>query len=575
VESLPNPLSDNGLNNYFNKAIDNFFWHYLPSGGGNTLHLYSSVTGITYLGTVTHEGTANGGYVLRLSGGGDNFDIYYPFFTSNTPSDYTPALNTTPAPNRITKIESPSQMVFACDGVFADNIARGLTGTAGKVLADLENSISAALNRGIAMNPADTWGDPSTWYPEGEAYNYWVEFWHQSGLTDNGLAYAFPYDDKFGTSTNLSENNVAKATITLGTWTDTTIKSTTTFENFPMGAALQGPISLTAKVAAADTATHPLTGTVSFFINGVPINSNDFGAIPPVDPRSVDGTTGEATISATLPLMPDGNTPHTYTVTAVYSGDEYRAPSIAYDELALSPAFQLGFSANNVPLGSQVTLDVTLSTGAPSGTVEFSISHADGTGEQFLGSVDATSAHLSKQVTIPANLLQFTGDPTTTQNGKQQTIGIINKVSNFTGVRLGQILTGAGLPSGTTVSNFTKHQLTLSQPISKAGTGNVMLTVNGRTFAAFIPPTEPTTVNGIDMIADLKVGDTVAGLGVAPMTTISSLIPGSIGLSDLPTTGSDVTITSNAAEASFPTKVTYKPTTAPSISTVADIGIVA
>jgi Beta-1,3-glucanase len=576
VEALTSPQDSNGLNNYFNKAIDDFFKKYSSSHGGQTFSLVSEASGTsrTYSGQVTNMSTANGGHVLRLNTAGDNtnYDIYYPFFSTNAPSDYTPVFGTPAPPSWIKaagqQFESASQMIFGCDAVFADNIARGFTGTASAVLGDLENSISAAFNRGISLSDPSTWSNTTAWFPPNGTYNYWVQFWHQTGLTYSDLAYAFPYDDKFGTSTNLNQNNVGKATITLGSWTSTTIKSTTTFDTFPTSATLQGPISLTAQVAAANSGAHPLTGTVTFFINGVPINSNDNSASPPLQPVPVDGT-GKATISATLPVMPDGNTLHTYTVTAVYSGDAFRAPSVVYDSLQLAPAFQLGFSTNNVPLGTQITLDVTLGGSSYSGVIDFSISHADGTGQISLGSAVPVSALTTKLVTIPANLLQITGNIVT--NGG---VSSIQNVSNFTGLRQTQILAGAGLPSGTMISAFTKHQLTLSQPASPAGTGNVMLTVNGRTFPAYIPPTAPSTVNGIDMISDLQPDDVVSGIGIPSGTKIGQLISGNITLSKVATDGNGITITSNAANAAFPITVTYKPTTGSPISTTANIAIV-
>ena len=252
VEALSSPQDADPLNNYFNAAIDQFFLQYYTGtingvqGGGQTLYLTSDASGkaITYSGQVTNVGTANGGYVLQLTDptGTDpnTYDIYYPFFTTNAPASsvYTPLFPLAAPPSWITAAgqenESASQMIFGCDAVFADNVSRGSTGTASTVLGDLEDSVSAAFNRGVALLPASDWGDTSKWFQQtggqNGAFNYWVDYWHSNNLTFSDLAYAFPYDDKFGASTNLNQNNVGLAKITLGQWSATQNATTTAFE---------------------------------------------------------------------------------------------------------------------------------------------------------------------------------------------------------------------------------------------------------------------------------------------------------------------------------------------------------
>jgi Beta-1,3-glucanase len=463
--------------------------------------------------------------------------------------------------------ESASQMIFGCDAVFADNISRGFVAPQSTVLGDLEDSISAAFNRGISDLAPSEWSDTTKWFPTNGTYNYWVEFRHQTGLTYGDLAYAFPFDDKFGASTNLNENTVGNVQITLGAWTSSTVPSTTTFSAFPSsGAQLQGPISLTAQVAASNTVAHPLNGTVSFFINGVAINSTDYSSSPPVEPVSVDSTSGQASISGKLPVMPDGNTPHTYVVTAVYSGDEYRAPSVAYQTLELTPAFSLGFGANPVALNEAFNLVVTLNTPTYSGTIDFSISYPDGSGAISLGSAPVTTTTISKSVTIPPTFLQFTGEIVTSGGTSS-----IQNVSDFSGLAPGQIVTGNGLPSNLTLGGPTPNQFTI-QPASSV-TGNVMLTVNGRTFAAYILPSNPTIVQNVDVISDLQITDKVSGIGITPGTTIQGVTKGSIPLNQVVSAATGVNFTSNGANAAFPITVTYKPTDGPSISTTANIGI--
>ncbi len=295
VEALPNAQSTNALNNYFNESIDDFFLNYFSgttptgkTGLGNTFSLTSGASGTTqtYTGTVTTS-SSTGGYLLRLQSSDtndtNNYDVYYPFFNSNVPTGYTPAFGTSAAPpSWLSKPgESATQMVFACDQVFADSALRTYTpipaasGVPSTIMGDLENSISAAFNRGITQLPSTEWGDVSQWFPAGGTYNYWVEYWHDAVDTYNDLAYAFPYDDKFGASTNLNLQGVGLTQITLGSWSATASATTTEFTSIPATLAATGTLNLTAKVAGASP-----TGTVTFFINGVAINPNDTTSPP-------------------------------------------------------------------------------------------------------------------------------------------------------------------------------------------------------------------------------------------------------------------------------------------------------
>lgn len=481
VEALPNTSTD-PLNTYFDSTLDSFFLKYLPSdqtvsghaGGGQTFSIASQASGtnLTYTGTTQLVG---GNYVLRLTTTGDatNYDIYYPFFTTNLPSNYTPLFTPGPAPSWITSPnnqESPTQMVFACDGVFADNTKRGLSNTQSSVLGDLENSVSAGLNRGIALNAPSTWGDMTTWFPTNGIYNYWVQYWHQDGLAINNQAYAFPYDDKFGTSTNLQQNNVGVVKVTLGSW-GSSGTSTTSFANFPSSGTQGGQVTLTANVAGATTPT----GTVTFYIDGVAINSTNAGPSPLLQPVTI--SSGTATLTANLPALPDGGHTHTYTVTAVYSGDANHLPSIAEQSLKLTGSlgdFAVNPAPSTGPLGTSVTVTTLLPGNPTTGSVAFSIVDSNGNTVRTIGTVPVISGTVTETAVIPTNLLAFTGNTvfgTTT----------ITSVSSVANLIVGQVVTGPGIPAGTTISSFAAsptpgtNSITLSQKAT-ATASNVTFT---------------------------------------------------------------------------------------------------
>jgi hypothetical protein len=521
VEALLSPQDPNLLNNYFNEVIDAFFLNYFTGttvhnhvGNGNPFSLTSTASGKlqTYSGSVTNTNTNGGGYVLRLTSSDpldtNNYDIYYPFFDSNAPAGYTPAFGTSPAPSWLgNEIESASQMVFACDQVFADNTLRTFnsipttSGVPSTILADLENSLSAAFNRGIALNDSTTWDQYGTWFQQNSSqasmhgfqagtYNYWAEFWHQQNLMISDLAYAFPYDDKFGASTNINLSGVEYVKVTLGNWADqSTVKPTTTaFTVIPTTGTQGGPVTITAQV----TGTNTPTGTLSFFINGLPINPDDASSTPPQYPIAIDNN-GIATVTANLPALTDGSVNHTYTVTAVYSGDATNMPSVAYNNsLALTGVngdFLLNFTPGSVAVNTATTVTAQLPGDDFDGTIALSISKSDGSGSQSLGSFVPTTINFSQSVTIPQDLLTFTG----TFNGTN-----VVDVSSVVDLVAGQVLTGTGIPANTTIQSMGPGplQITLNPNPGNYPTGPVTVTSNGQGAVFPITAVFTPTVGG-------------------------------------------------------------------------------
>lgn len=470
VANLPAPTSPNQLNNYYNALIDEFFLTYLPSsqsvlgsdgitrtGGGATLSISSNVSGspITYSGTVQNLGSgANGGYALILNGMLNStpttFAVYYPFSTANSPSQdvYRTKFPVAAPPTWLVEhglqFSSASEMIFGCSGVFADNAFRAKEFKKTNVkdwsatLGDLESSIASAFNRGIALNNATTWSDRSTWFQQTAAptppaapsrpassqaselygvYNYWVEYWHQNGIAVNDLAYAYPYDDKYGTSTNLQQNGVGLAQVLLNQWSATqTIDTTTTFGDASQNPAVPpvvpanptqgGSVTLTTTVQANAGTVSP-TGTVTFFIDGVPINTNNFGATPPLQPVTLvagPASSGYSTASLTahLPALPDGSLNRTYTVTAVYSGDATNEPSIASMPLKLTGVngdfLMTSPTSGTLTPGSQIIIAGTLPGGVYNGTLVFSLNGTP------MGTINIGGANFSTTVTIPTPL---------------------------------------------------------------------------------------------------------------------------------------------------------------------------
>lgn len=548
-------------------------------GGGDTFNLVSTASGssLNYSGHVRLLGESLG-YGLFLKGPvpeQDPFVIFYPFTTANKPVDYTPQFKLVAPQSWLGNTgESASQMIFGCDGFFADNLVRaqnaGITDpTWAPILADLENSIASAFNRGIALNDPSTWGERHTWFQQGSAqtnggqegkYNYWVEYWHTQGVAVDDLAYAFPYDDKYGSSSNLNDNKVGLAQVVLNDWRTSQAITTTTITHVSPNPQQQAAVKLKAHVGPPANG-HPLTGTVTFFIDGVAINANDFSSSPPHQPVPVD-VNGDVELRATLPALSDGSTTHTYTLTAVYSGDEYAAPSVAYQPLKLigpNGDFLMTVTPSQATLGTQVNVSATLLGATFDGTVAVSIAHSDGTGGQLLSTTNVTSANWSAGMTIPPQLLTFTGDVDVSVNAKR-----INNVSSVVNLVPGQTVSNANFSGAPKIAAFQNPGLTLSLPAAKSGT--VRFASNGVEFTATATAgqTALTGLNTLSKLSDNNAPITqVTGNSelLQANTTVIEFVPGWVDVnSDAITTVVGASFISNGAGTVFPLTAVFTPT---------------
>jgi hypothetical protein len=182
LPALPPPSSSYGfdpLSTYFTLAIENFFNYYLV--GHHTFvydqdpQIQGDPAGTTWTGnTVTNYQPAAGGPVytalaLTPAAGGefpttDTVYIYEPLFSTNTNDMSLPAMPSWMSPPYLN--ETPSQMVFACDGAFASNAndpAYAGNANLQKALGNIENQIVSALNRGVATLPTNPPAAPITY----------------------------------------------------------------------------------------------------------------------------------------------------------------------------------------------------------------------------------------------------------------------------------------------------------------------------------------------------------------------------------------------------------------------------
>ncbi len=242
-------VTQNPLNSYFNAAIDQLFTKYKD---GETLYVQSKADGNDriYQGTVVQVDAqggivpSGGSYVLRFTSPDDPdniaYDVYYPFLNANRYywAGYTPALPPGDPPPHTAGANyaaySPSEMVFACNGVFADNAFRQAQYPAAgqqKVLADLENQIVSALNRGVAQlqginhtapsDTSNTWADHGQYYENNQhnqPWNRYAQFLHQNSVSIDGKNYGFAFDDQNGYASDIAVANFESVRIVLESW---------------------------------------------------------------------------------------------------------------------------------------------------------------------------------------------------------------------------------------------------------------------------------------------------------------------------------------------------------------------
>ena len=334
------------LGDVFNGMIDAFFLKYYdPVNPGATLTITSSVAlgGDQFQGSVQYvapgaaaPGDPNSYWVFRFTNITDTsdtmvYDVLYPFFTDNAVlwTGYTPqlkqynAITAAPgfeAPFDIANL-SPSQMVFATNGVFSDSattgpVRSGMNVNQAAILADLENQIVSALNRGVALaadgagNAAWDGTGSNPYYTTGPGnnntgvWNRYAEFLHQATVSipgpwnaNVGLNYGFGFDDQQGQSSDIEAQNNGPVTITLGTLGTQT---TTVLTSNPTTWAANTATTFTATVSDSSA-----TGNVQFLLDGVPVGA------------PVALAAGVAATNFAAELM----TPGSHTVTANYLGD--------------------------------------------------------------------------------------------------------------------------------------------------------------------------------------------------------------------------------------------------------------
>ncbi|MGB3468221.1 MAG: beta-1,3-glucanase family protein [Cyclobacteriaceae bacterium] len=173
------------LADYFTTVIDDFFTYYTNNKlylAGNVAYPYEGqVTTVSGTGTdnkphdyhvlqfkLASDAPINKGLSKTPPSGAGPFNIYYPFFTTNNPAGHGKDFNggdILPPPKwwghsikgkgSLNEAESPSQMIFAGNGIFADTFWQ-LDATAvnpqTNLLGNLENQLNVAFNRGHATS---------------------------------------------------------------------------------------------------------------------------------------------------------------------------------------------------------------------------------------------------------------------------------------------------------------------------------------------------------------------------------------------------------------------------------------
>jgi len=159
------------LATYFDQAIDDLFDHYIMHPDTLMIEQNSNGVDVVYTGNVVEImgiNDINGGIsnytVIQFTGNGETYNIYYPFFTTNSPAGkQTPLGDPVPPPPEwwtptqgLKFFEPPSAMVFGADGVFADNTQQNASAP-GSPNAALQGALENVLVTALARGYATTW----------------------------------------------------------------------------------------------------------------------------------------------------------------------------------------------------------------------------------------------------------------------------------------------------------------------------------------------------------------------------------------------------------------------------------
>mgnify|MGYP001791342321 CR=1 FL=1 len=149
---------------------------YVSSGGGSTDGT-TQITAITKLNNTITSVTLNSS---------TDYPNYFQYKFSKAPTNY---------------YYSPGHMTFAGIGLFADGVFRYSNANDQVVVKGLENQISTALNRGVALlsfpdttsagRTTKNWGDETKWYPAGQPQNMFSYFMHTAKV-DTKTIFSLP-----------------------------------------------------------------------------------------------------------------------------------------------------------------------------------------------------------------------------------------------------------------------------------------------------------------------------------------------------------------------------------------------
>lgn len=150
---------------------------YVSDGGGST----DGTTQITKINTSTK------GIVSVTLNSSNDYSVSFQYKFSKAPKNY---------------YTSSGQMTFAGIGLFADGVYRYSGSSASQknyqvVVNGLENQISTALNRGVALlastnttlkgHTTKTWGQETAWYPKNQPQNYFSYFMHTAKVNGTNI----------------------------------------------------------------------------------------------------------------------------------------------------------------------------------------------------------------------------------------------------------------------------------------------------------------------------------------------------------------------------------------------------
>lgn len=198
-----------------------------------------------------------------------------------------------------------TQEAFEGKGVL-DNVVQDAT-------TDLlvQAQICAALNRHVIDTETpnvglQNWSDESTYYQKAPC-NYYAKFWHDRGISYNGLSYGFAYDDVWDYSPSVHTPSPSEMVITLGGYSNVSTPDLASISISPASSTIELNSTVQLSAAGFDAGGNAVSISPSWSSSGGSISSSGLFTANTVGTFSISATDRGIVGNASITVIEGGN----------------------------------------------------------------------------------------------------------------------------------------------------------------------------------------------------------------------------------------------------------------------------